>query len=94
MAGLEVKQAVDIAKRYIADLFSEEGVVNLGLEEIDYDEPSSVWRITLGFSRVRDLSGRELNQVFAVARRDYKVVSIDSSGRVLSVKNRESTYAG
>lgn len=94
MADLKVKQAVDIAKRYVADLFSEEGVVNLGLEEIDYDESQSVWRITLGFSRVRDLSGRDLNPVFAMARRDYKVVSIDNSGRVLSVKNRESTYAG
>lgn len=94
MAELEVKQAVDIAKRYVADLFADEGVVNLGLEEIDYDEDHEVWRITLGFSRVRDLSGHELNHVFATSRRDYKVVSIDHSGRVLSVKNRESTYAG
>jgi hypothetical protein len=91
---LGVKQAVDTAKRYISDLFADEGVVNLGLEEIDYDEARLVWRITLGFSRVRDLSGRELNHMFATARRDYKVVTIDNSGRVLSVKNRESSYAG
>ncbi len=93
MAELEAKQAVDIAKRYVDDLFNAEGVVNLGLEEIDYDEGRLIWRVTLGFSRVRDLSGRELNHMFATARRDYKVVTIDSSGRVLSVKNRESTYA-
>ena len=93
MSDLDVKQAVVIAKRYIADLFADEGVVNLGLEEVDFDDTRDLWRITLGFSRVWDASGRDLNHMFATARRDYKVVSIDSTGRVLSVKNRESTHA-
>ena len=89
MADLEAKQAVDIAKRYVA----EEGVVNLALEENDFNDVLSVWLITLGYSRVRDLGGRELNHMFAATRRDYKVVTVDTLGRVLSVKNREFTYA-
>jgi hypothetical protein len=87
---MDVKQAVELAKTHVADLFAKEGVRNLGLEEAEYDDGSSQWKITVGFSRPWD----EPNAfVLAPLRRTYKVVTIDAEGKVLSVKNREAAYA-
>lgn len=91
MDELQVKEAVSIAKRYVADLFADEGVVGLGLEEVDYDEFRNEWRITLGLSRSQNAGG--LGNLLAAIGRQYKVVTIDSSRKVRSVKNREAASA-
>lgn len=90
MSNIDVKQAVDLAKRYVADLFAQEGVTNLGLEEVVYDETHDRWRITLGFSRPWDQRGLA---AFAGVPRTYKVITIDQTGAVLSVTNRETANA-
>ena len=87
---MEVKEAVATAKNYIADLFAQEQVSDLGLEEVEYDEPAAEWLVTLGFSRPWDriagfgiMPGPQL-------RRAYKVVRVsDKTGHVASVKNRD-----
>ena len=86
---MNVKQAVGLAKQHIADLFAGESVTNIGLEEVEYDEPSNLWHVTIGFSRPWD------SPVFATMpmARSYKVVNIADDGRVLSVKNRETANA-
>ncbi len=90
---MDVKEAVDLAKKYVIDLFANEGIVNLGLEEVEFDDSDGVWNVTIGFSRPWDkLTGglAALAQVHASSR-SYKVVRIhDQSRRVLSVKNRET----
>lgn len=88
---MDVKQAVGMAKRYVADLFIEEDLQNIGLEEVDFDDASGEWLVTIGFSRPWDRPGGvlagALNQRPA---REYKVVRIeDQSQRVVSVMNRE-----
>ena len=35
---MDVKEAVQVAKNYIIDLFGEEGIVDVGLEEVDFDQ--------------------------------------------------------
>ena len=63
------------------------------LEEVEFDEPSNTWQVTLGFSRPWD----EARNTFAVMagkdpypRRSFKIVRIhDPSQKVVSVKNRE-----
>ena len=47
MSAIDVKKAVETAKRYVADLFANEGLANLGLEEVVYDDAHDRWRITL-----------------------------------------------
>jgi hypothetical protein len=88
---MDVKQAVAHAKRHIADLFADEGIKNLGLEEVDFDPSKSMWRVTIGFSRPWD---EPRNALAAIAgqtmywRRTYKVVHLqDDDGKVLSVKS-------
>ena len=48
---MEVKQAVEVAKNYVADLFENDGIADIGLEEIEYDDYENLWKITIGFNR-------------------------------------------
>jgi hypothetical protein len=94
--SMTVREAVATAKTHLQDLFQEEHVANLGLEEVEFDEDHKEWRITLGFSRPWD---REpvgplfdvLGPPRRVARaRDLKLVRIrDNDGKVISIKNHE-----
>ena len=90
---MDVQSAVALAKQHVLELFASEGITNLGLEEVEFDEPSNVWQVTLGFSRPWD---EPRNPFAAMAGRDpypkrsFKIVRIhDPSQRVMSVKNRE-----
>ena len=83
---MDVKQAVEVARKYVEDLFAEEQIVNVALEEIDAEE-EGFWRITIGFSRPLNAN---FNRLLSAERsRTYKVVLVrDSDGQILSVKNR------
>lgn len=91
---MDVKAAVAQAKQYVNELFAEEGIRNVGLEEIDYDDQRHEWRVTIGFSRPWD---EPTNSAFAsfggqqnFLRRAYKVVRInDETETVVSVKSLE-----
>ena len=82
---MEVKQAVAIAKEHILDLFEDEDITDLGLEEVELDD-YGVWRITIGFTRPWNLSiGSVLG---AENSRSYKILVVtDEDGRVVSVKD-------
>ena len=88
---MDVKEAVDLAKKTVADLFAKEGVANLGLEEVVFDEVQKMWQITVGFSRAWDLQGALA--FVSNARRTYKIVTIDPEGKAVSIKNRETANA-
>ncbi len=83
---MNVKQAVEVARKYVEDLFAEEQIMNVALEEIDAEE-EGFWRITIGFSRPLNTNFSSLLGV--EKSRTYKVVLVrDSDGQILSVKNR------
>jgi len=89
-AIMNVRQAVAIAKKSLAEIFSEEAISNLGLEEVEFDEPSGAWSVTLGFSRPWDLSKGAVAAIVGQGRREYKIVRIDdTTEKLLSIKNRE-----
>lgn len=88
------KEAVRAAKEHVADLFRDEGVMDVGLEELDYrGADTGVWEITIGFRRV--WKGPDpLGNPFAIlsgrtSPRTYKVVRISDEGEVLSLKHRQ-----
>lgn len=88
---MNVKEAVAIAKSYVADLFGPEGAENIGLEEIEPDADNGDWVVTIGFSRPWDRSGPIFASVGAAPRRTYKIVRISAvDQKVVSVRNRES----
>ena len=88
--GMDVKQAVKIAKTHVTDLFADEGIVNVGLEEVEFNDAQLRWRVTIGFSRPWD----HKNPLTAAlgdrpAGRSYKVIHIhDTDGSVESLKDR------
>jgi hypothetical protein len=90
---MDVKEAIAIAKRYVKDVFVDEAIENIGLEELEFDDDKDIWSVTLGFSRPwhddRLPTALQVN-AFSQRKRDYKVLRIsDQSGKVLSIKNRE-----
>ena len=87
---MDVKEAVRTAKEYVADLFQDENITNVSLEEVVFEEVSAIWKITIGFSRPWAMSGPLLNAVAnARAWRAYKVLSInDASGEVKALRDR------
>ncbi|HEX3996367.1 MAG TPA: hypothetical protein VHX39_34790 [Acetobacteraceae bacterium] len=90
---MDARTAVSTAKAHVEELFGSEGVFNLGLEEIEFDETNDRWFVTVGFSRSWDKKQGVMADL-SPAERTYKVVMIDKDGRVRSVKNRETASAG
>jgi len=88
---MDVKAAVDYAKKQIQLLFGDDDIKNLGLEEVVHDEAQGLWRVTIGFSRPWD---EPRNALAALAgqnvywRRAYKVVAIDeNTSDIRSIKS-------
>lgn len=90
---MDVKEAVAVAKTYLADLLSDEDATNIGLEEIERLGP--VWQITLGFSRPWDYRGSRAWQAEPrPPSRSYKVLRVDdASSTVISVKEHSRAAA-
>jgi hypothetical protein len=89
---MEVKDAVKLAKGHVAELFADERVDEIGLEETEYLDGKDEWRITIGFRRIL-ASARKRGPFkgFPVERpeRSFKVVRISNrDGKVLGVVDR------
>ncbi len=88
---MDVKEAVRTAKDYLADLYIDEEIVNVGLEEVRYDYDTDKWHITIGFSRPWDRRNPLVGRLRDAGRpdRSYKEICInDTDGRVESLKVR------
>lgn len=88
---MDAKEAARLAKEYLAELFADEEVFNLGLEEISFDDRDQTWNITLGFSREWNVPRNILTPLGGQhPSRDYRIVTIrDSDRQVLAVKIRD-----
>ena len=87
---MDVKTVVRTAKNYVTDLFADEEITNVGLEEVKFDEGQGRWIVTVGFSRPWD-QRNALTAALGEGRpgRSYKVLQIaDTDGHVLSLKDR------
>ena len=88
--NMDVREAAQAAKEYLINLFDGEEIAHVGLEEVEFDDASNNWKITIGFSRPWD-HRNPLTAALGEGRpaRSYKVVRInDDDGRVISVKDR------
>jgi hypothetical protein len=99
---MDVKEAVGTAKAYVSDLFKDQIYSDPLLEEVEFDDNSRTWRITIGFLRLPEIrrGPSDADQVngtpglgvppFGMPRRAYKVVRInDAGGNVVSVRDRD-----
>lgn len=84
-AQMDVKEAVRRATEHIKALYDEEGIRDVGLEEIVYE--GDCWDVTIGFYRGWDAARSAARAPWK--RRAYKVVRIrDVTGSVVSIKHR------
>jgi hypothetical protein len=76
---MEVRQAVKSAKDWVLDVMKDEQPVNLGLEEVEFDDKNLVWKITLGFSRPWNSTKNALSTLTGdvIPRRAYRTIIVD-----------------
>ncbi len=90
---MDARSAIAAARDYITETFADEGIFNVGLEELEFDDVNRIWSVTIGFSRpwdqVRNALFGTMSTAPEQARRAFKVVSLRDDGTVLSLKNRE-----
>ena len=48
---MKVKEASRTAKDYLTDIFADEQITHVGLEEVEFNDASNTWKITIGFFR-------------------------------------------
>ncbi len=89
---MDVKLAVEKAKAFVIELFANEQIRNLGLEEVEFDESEHAWLITLGFTRPWD-QANFASKLGMLEPRTYKIIRISEDGTVVSVKNRQPAIA-
>ena len=88
---MDVKEAVKTARGYVVELFANEQIMNVGLEEVVFEEISNNWKITIGFSRPWDQQKNVLSAALGEGRlaRSYNVLRInDDTGEVESLTDR------
>ncbi len=88
---MDLKEEIALAKQHVRDVFAEERISDVGLEEVEFDDTSQNWLITIGFSRPwGDARIAGMAAEMFPKKRDYKIVRItDDEKKVLSIKNRE-----
>jgi hypothetical protein len=83
---IDAKQAVKIARQYFQELFADQPLVNIQLEEVERTDEGKFWRVTIGFDRQ---GPGDLRTILGQVPRYYKVVTIDAiTGEAESVKIR------
>ena len=96
---MDVKQAIMAAKAYVSEVYADETISNLGLEETEYDDTHQQWHITVAFSRPwntpRSRAQEALENLGGVSalKRSYKIVSLRQDGSVLAMKDRSRLEA-
>lgn len=93
---MDVKEAIAKAKTYVGELFAEDGISDVRLEEVEHDESDRSWNVTLGFLRHREASTASFSELattlnaLAARRRVYRVVRVrEADGAIMSVKHRD-----
>ena len=91
---MDVKEAIAAAKKYLIDIYADEEVSNLGLEEVEHTIPAGNWAVTLAFSRPWNTPRTRAQEVLeniggvSALKRSYKVITMGEDGTVISMKNR------
>lgn len=90
---MDVREAIATAKTYVQELFAEEKISNIGLEELVYEEDLDRWKVTVGFTRPWDEPRNVYDAIrqATIPARSYKIVTIaNEGGKVLSLTNRDT----
>ena len=89
---MKVEEAIARAKSFMHEVFADEAVTQVRLEEVEFDDRENAWLVTVGLMRPiiskQDPVPSFLSEI--PLKRSYKVVKIaDDGGAIPSAKIRE-----
>ena len=90
MPPISVREAVQTAMQFVVEMFSQENLMGLRLEEVEFSEDGKWWSVTLSF--VRGTTSEAIASALSgdAAGREYKEVLVSADdGTVRSVKIRQ-----
>ncbi len=85
---MDVRSAVQDARAYLYELFQDEEISDVGLEEVVFDDKANEWNITLGFSRPWEQESAIAYELDPKSFRAYKVIRIGDDGTIKSLTDR------
>jgi len=94
---MDTLEAIAAAKKYLNEVYAEERIAGVTLEEVQHAPPDDHWVITLGFSRPWDTPRTRVQEVLenldalTPLRRALKIITLTNDGTVLSMKNAPRT---
>jgi len=88
MNALDVKAAAATAVTYLKDLYSDEQLKNIRLEEVWLSDDEKYWYITIGYDT--PTSARDPLAALRQPEREYKLFKVRvEDGRVMEMKMRQ-----
>jgi len=90
---MDTKEAIKLAKEHVMDMFADEGIYNLGLEEVSFNEADKIWNVTLGFSRPWNTARNAFTALTGeeAPKRSYKIIRISDADKKIVSLNREDS---
>lgn len=85
---MEVSEAVRRGREFLEELFQNEGITDIGLEEVVFDDELNEWLITIGFFRPWNRANDLATALGKVRNRSYKVVRMSNDGTIRSLTDR------
>ncbi|WP_420463097.1 hypothetical protein [Candidatus Palauibacter sp.] len=89
---MTAKEAITAAREHVQDLFRDEGIARVGLEELDFRDAPRAWDVTIGFTRRLPNPDSPMSSIAAAlgasGERVYKIVRISEDGEIMSLKHR------
>ncbi len=89
---MKPSQAVQKAKEFVLELFKDEPIARVGLEELVFKDAEALWEVTIGFQRVWESDSPNLRGLLREPRRTYKTVSMRDDGSAISLTHRDVAY--
>ncbi|WP_162783495.1 hypothetical protein [Devosia naphthalenivorans] len=89
---MQIKDAISTAKNYVRDIMADEEPINIGLEEIEFNENNNEWEVTIGFSRPWNSVRNAMSTITgeSAPKRAYRVFFIkDDTGEVRAMKRTD-----
>lgn len=87
---MNAREAIEVAKGHFVEIFADEGITEVGLEEVEFERDDSVWSITIGFRRAWQHLAKPGAFSVSPPVRTYKIVKIrDSDGTLVTIRHRE-----
>ena len=87
---MNAREAIEVARKHFVEIFADEEITEVGLEEVEFERDDSVWSITIGFRRPWQHLAKPGAFRLSPPVRTYKIVKVrDADGTLVTIRHRE-----